>query len=80
MKSIDDKLEKKAFKMEIVLMLRSVSGSRRAQMIEALTKKKWTIPGSQKQTLSPYFAGSGFVLLDSLIKKSFCQRTVASNS
>lgn len=33
-------------------MLRSVSGSRRAQMIEALTKKKWTIPGSQKQTLS----------------------------
>lgn len=47
-----ERLDKKAFKMAIVLMLKGLGPQERAQKIEELTKKEFEIPCSRKKTLS----------------------------
>lgn len=47
-----ERLDKKAFKMAIVLMVRDLEPQERAQKIEELTKKEFDIPYSPKKTLS----------------------------
>ena len=47
-----ERLEKKAFKMSIVLMLRDLEPQERSRMIDELTERTFKIPFSNKQTLS----------------------------
>lgn len=47
-----ERLEKKAFKMSIVLMLRDLEPQERSRMIDELTERTFKIPFSDKQTLS----------------------------
>ena len=47
-----ERLDKKAFKMAIVLMLRDLKPQERAQKIEELTQKEFDIPYSRKKMLS----------------------------
>jgi len=46
------RLEKKAFKMAIVLMLRDLEPQERARKIDELTERTFEIPFSDKKTLS----------------------------
>jgi putative transposase len=46
-----ERLEKKAFKMSIVLMLRDLPPGERAQKVKELTEMEFDIPFSQKRTL-----------------------------
>jgi len=48
----DERLDKKAFKMSIVMMLRDLNPEERARMIAKLTTKEFDIPYSKKKTLS----------------------------
>jgi len=47
-----ERLEKKAFKMSIVLMLRDLSSDERAQKVKELIEMEFDIPFSDKRTLS----------------------------
>lgn len=47
-----ERLEKKAFKMSIVLMLRDLSSDERAQKVKELAEMEFDIPFSDKRTLS----------------------------
>lgn len=47
-----ERLEKKAFKMSIVLMVRDLPPQERSRMIDELTKRQLDIPYSSKKTLS----------------------------
>jgi hypothetical protein len=46
------RLEKKAFKMAIVLMIRDLPPQERSRKIDELTKQQFNIPYSGKKTLS----------------------------
>lgn len=47
-----ERLEKKAFKMSIVLQLRDLEPEERSRKIDELTTQTFAIPFSQKKTLS----------------------------